>query len=60
MVIVVVPLSARFVGANETETVGATAFTVKEAEAAVPVTVGDRPTNTGASVVWVIVLGTPV
>jgi hypothetical protein len=38
MVIVVVPLSARFVGANEreTETVGATAFTVKEAEAAAP------------------------
>jgi hypothetical protein len=62
MVIVVVPLSARFVGANEreTETVGATAFTVKEAEAAVPVTVGDRPTDTGASVVWVIVPGTPV
>jgi hypothetical protein len=39
MVIVVVPLSARFVGANETETVGATATvatTVKEAEAAAP------------------------
>jgi hypothetical protein len=36
MVIVVVPLSARFVGANKTETVGATATTVKEAEAAAP------------------------
>jgi hypothetical protein len=60
MVIVVVPLSARFVGANERETVGATVFTVKEAEAAVPITVTGGDTNTGASVVWVIVPGTPV
>ena len=59
MVIVVVPLSARFVGANERETVGATVFTVKEAEAAVPVTVG-ADGNTGASVVLVNVPGTPV
>jgi hypothetical protein len=58
MVIVVVPLSARFVGANKTETEGATA-TVKEAEAAVPVTVG-ADGNTGASVVLVNVPGTPV
>jgi hypothetical protein len=39
MVIVVVPLSARFVGANETETVGATAATVKGTLAAAPVPV---------------------
>jgi hypothetical protein len=38
MVIVVVPLSARFVGANETETVGATT-TVKGTLAAAPVPV---------------------
>ena len=62
MVIVVVPLSARFVGTNKTETVGATVFTVKEAEAGVPITVTvGADGNTGASVVLVMnVPGTPV